>query len=123
MFLVGGVIITLTPPWNDDRKLILIDKKIDNTCDEVEGVDMVVTNDIIMGDKTGACVASIITSVNTTTTIVSCCQCCQCCQCSWCCKYYRCANAIRALKVVRVVGILGGILATFEIDTMIPKTI
>jgi hypothetical protein len=120
VFLARGVIITLTPLCNDDRKLIVLDKGTNNTCAEVERVVMVVINDIIVGDKIGACDVVIITNVNTTTTVVSCCQ---CCQCNWCCEYYRCANAIGALKVARVVGIVGGISITLETDIIIPEII
>jgi hypothetical protein len=70
VFLARGVIITLTPLCNDDRKLIVLDKGTNNTCAEVERVVMVVINDIIVGDKIGACDVVIITNVNTTTTIV-----------------------------------------------------
>lgn len=120
MFLARGVIIALTPPCNDNRKLIVVDKGTNNTCAEVEKVVMVVTNDIIVGDKIGACDVSTITNFNTTTTIVSCCQ---CFQCSWSCEYCRCANAIGALGVAKVVGIVGGISTTLEIDIMILEII
>jgi hypothetical protein len=123
--LATRVIITLTPPCNDDKRLIVVDKGTNNTCVEVEGAAMVVTSDII-----GACDAGTITNVAivaivivndasvanvaSVTIIVS---------ATNVVDLIDVANVVGALKVARDVGIVGRISTATKTNTLIPKTI
>ncbi len=53
-FLAAGVITALTPPCNDDGRLVAGDKGTDNTGAEHEGVAVVAIFDVVVADKTGA---------------------------------------------------------------------
>jgi len=53
-FLAAGVITALTPPCNDDGRLVAGDKGTDNTGAEHEGVAVVAIFNVVVADKTGA---------------------------------------------------------------------
>jgi hypothetical protein len=52
--LAAGVITALTPPSNDDGRLVAGDKGTDNTGAEHEGVAVVAIFNVVVSDKTGA---------------------------------------------------------------------
>jgi hypothetical protein len=64
------VITALTPPCNDDGRLVAADSGTDNTGAEVEGAAVVPTSDIAVADRTGACDAGTVTSAATAATVV-----------------------------------------------------
>jgi hypothetical protein len=53
-FLAAGVITALTPPCNDDGRLVAGDKGTDNTGAEHESVAVVAIFNVVVADKTGA---------------------------------------------------------------------
>ncbi len=64
------MITALTPPCNDDGRLVAADRGTDNTGAEVEGAAVVPTSDIAVADGTGACDAGTVTSAATAATVV-----------------------------------------------------
>ncbi len=68
--MAAGVITALTPPCNDDGRLVAADRGTDNTGAEVEGAAVVPTSDIAVAVRTGACDAGTVTSAVTAATVV-----------------------------------------------------